>query len=199
MKNNLKKLTVGAGVLVVFFIYSFVVRNQENPVILTPEEASGSSTSAKNQTYPNRHPASDLPPQTPSNTISAPVSMNTKNTAPSPKNNTGNRKNSSPISSSPSTGKYKDGTYTGSSVNAYYGDVQVAAVISGGKMTDIKILDFPNTHETSVIINHQALPSLKQEAIQNQNADVHVISGATFTSEAFRNSLASALLQAQNT
>src|SRR5260221_12257309 len=42
------------------------------------------------------------------------------------------------------TVKYKDGTYTGIVGSAsQYGDIQVQAIITGGKITDIKFLQFP--------------------------------------------------------
>ncbi len=91
---------------------------------------------------------------------------------------------------------YKDGTYTGSAADAYYGTVQVAAVISGGKITDVKFLQYPDTHSTSVFINQQAMPYLTQEAVQAQSANVNIVSGATETSMAFQKSLGSALVQA---
>ena len=97
---------------------------------------------------------------------------------------------------SSSTKAYKDGTYTGSSADAYYGNVQVSATISGGKITAVQFLQYPNTHSTSVAINQQAMPYLQQEAIQAQSANVQAVSGATFTSQAFMQSLSSALSQA---
>jgi uncharacterized protein with FMN-binding domain len=106
----------------------------------------------------------------------------------------GNSSSSSQSISSNNT-QYKDGTYTGDIANAYYGNVQVAVTISGGKITNIKFLQYPDTHSTSVIINQQAMPYLQQEAIQAQSANVQLISGATFTSQAFIQSLQSALSQ----
>lgn len=94
------------------------------------------------------------------------------------------------------TKTYKDGTYTGSVADAYYGNVQVAVTIASGKISDVKFLQYPNTHQTSVYINNQAMPYLKQEALQAQNSKVQIISGATYTSEAFQQSLESALSQA---
>lgn len=91
---------------------------------------------------------------------------------------------------------YKDGTYKGSVADAYYGNVQVSVVVSGGKITDVKFLQYPNTHPTSVYINQQAIPYLKQEAIQVQSSNVQIISGATFTSQAFLQSMQAALNQA---
>lgn len=94
------------------------------------------------------------------------------------------------------TGKYKDGTYTGSVADAYYGYVQVQAVISQGKITDVKFLQHPSDNRTSQSINNQAMPYLTQEAIQAQSAQVNTISGASATSGAFKQSLQSALAQA---
>jgi uncharacterized protein with FMN-binding domain len=93
-------------------------------------------------------------------------------------------------------GKYKDGKYTGSVADAYYGNIQVQVVISGGKISDVIFLQYPNDRGTSIEINSQAMPLLKQEAIQAQSANVSGVSGATDSSNAFIQSLGSALQQA---
>lgn len=103
-------------------------------------------------------------------------------------------------SSSSSSGPippYKDGTYTGNSDDAYYGNIQVKAIISGGKITDVQFLQYPNSAARSLAINTLAMPNLKQEALQAQDAHVDIISGATDTSNAFMQSLSSALTQAK--
>ena len=96
------------------------------------------------------------------------------------------------------SGQYTDGTYTGAAENAYYGTLQVAAVIQNGAIADVKFLQYANDRSTSRYINAQAMPQLTQEAISVQSANVDIVSGATFTSEAFQKSLASALAQAKN-
>lgn len=88
---------------------------------------------------------------------------------------------------------YKDGSYTGPVTDALYGNLQVEAVITGGKLTDVIFLDYPQDRPTSREINNQAMPYLKSEAIAAQIAQVDVVSGATQTSRAFIESLASAL------
>jgi uncharacterized protein with FMN-binding domain len=93
-------------------------------------------------------------------------------------------------------GQYKNGQYIGSSADAFYGFVQVKAVISGGKIVDVQFLSYPSDRSTSRQINSQAMPYLIQEAIAAQSANVDIISGATDTSQAFIQSLASALAQA---
>jgi uncharacterized protein with FMN-binding domain len=95
-------------------------------------------------------------------------------------------------------GQYIDGKYTGAATDAYYGTIQVQAVISGGKIYDVVFLQYPSDRSTSRSINGAAMPLLKQEAIAAQNANVDTVSGATDSSSAFRTSLASALVQAQN-
>ncbi len=101
-----------------------------------------------------------------------------------------------PLPTATPDGLYKDGTYDGPVVDAYYGNVQVEAIVQGGKIADVKFLDYPQDRRTSRFINSQAMPWLTQEAVQVQNANVDLISGATFTSQAFVQSLQSALDQA---
>ena len=94
-------------------------------------------------------------------------------------------------------GQYVDGTYTGSVANAYYGNVQVQATVSGGKIASVQFLQYPNDRSTSRYINSQATPILASEAIQAQSAQVNTVSGASDTSAAFQESLAAALSQAK--
>jgi uncharacterized protein with FMN-binding domain len=94
-----------------------------------------------------------------------------------------------------STG-YVDGVYTGRRESAYYGIIQVQAVVQGGNLTDVRILSYPNDNGTSRYINSVALPRLIKESISAQGSHVNFVSGATFTSEAFHLSLHLALVQA---
>lgn len=102
-----------------------------------------------------------------------------------------------PSSAGGSSGQYKDGTYTGPVTDAFYGNYQVQAVIRGGKLVDVVFLQYPNDNRTSLSINTQASVYLKQEAIAAQSANVDIVSGASDSSQAFRQSLSSALSQAQ--
>ncbi len=101
------------------------------------------------------------------------------------------------ITPSKKTGIYNDGEYIGDSVDAYYGYVQVKAVITNGRLTDVVFLNYPQDRSTSVRINSRTMPILKQEAITAQSANVNGVSGASETSPAFMKSLASALSQAK--
>ena len=105
-----------------------------------------------------------------------------------------NNRNPSP---SPAKG-YQNGTYTGTVADAFYGNIQIAAVIQNGRLTNVNILQSPSDRDRSIAINSQALPILVSEAVHAQTASVDLVSGATDTSSAFINSLGSALSQASN-
>jgi uncharacterized protein with FMN-binding domain len=94
-------------------------------------------------------------------------------------------------------GLYQDGQYTGDSVQAArWGNVQVTVIIENGQIADFQINDYPHTRSMSDRISQVAIPYLMQEAIQAQSASIDIVSGATPTSEAFIQSLQSALEQA---
>jgi uncharacterized protein with FMN-binding domain len=97
----------------------------------------------------------------------------------------------------PVRGQYRDGSYAGQVVDAYYGYVQVQATVAQGRLTDVQILEYPNDRRTSIRINNYAIPYLTQESLHAQSANVDIISGATLTSEAYIESLASALTSAR--
>ncbi|HUO62015.1 MAG TPA: FMN-binding protein [Candidatus Bathyarchaeia archaeon] len=105
--------------------------------------------------------------------------------------------NASQAGSASSTATLKDGSYTGKSYDAFYGYIQVKATVSGGKLTDVQFLDYPQDRDNSIRINQVAMPLLKQQAIQAQSAQVDGVSGATDTSQAFVQSLSDALAQAR--
>ncbi len=103
-------------------------------------------------------------------------------------------------SNQPSTSNsssYKDGTFTGSSFDNPYGTVQVAVVVSGGKISDVNFLQMPSDMGRSMMISRMCQPLLKQSTISKQSANIDFVSGATSTSESYQQSLQSALDQAR--
>jgi uncharacterized protein with FMN-binding domain len=88
------------------------------------------------------------------------------------------------------------GSFTGSTVSTIFGDVQVSVVVSGGRVVDVKSLQLPFDRPRSAEISQIAGPMLRSEAIQAHTAQIDIVSGATYTSEAYAQSLASALQQA---
>ena len=94
------------------------------------------------------------------------------------------------------TGHGKNGAYTGTAADTQFGPVQVRITVSGGKLADITVLQVPDNGRYEQQIVSQALPILRSEALSNQNANINVVSGATFTSQGYAQSLQSALDQA---
>jgi uncharacterized protein with FMN-binding domain len=168
----MKKYIIGFMIFGVLVVYSLGIRHQQ-PKISPP-----SSLTTANSPTPTTS-RSGTPPANSNATSGTTATGNAGST-----------------SQSSNTSSYKDGSYTGSVADAYYGNIQVKATISGGKITDITFLQYPDTHQTSVYINQQAMPYLQQETIKAQSSKVNIISGATYTSQAFMQSLSNALSQA---
>ncbi len=99
-----------------------------------------------------------------------------------------------PVSVTPGT--YKNGTWNGTASYAYTGTIQVSLTIASGKITDVQAIDASRSG-TSKQINANALPMLKSETIQAQGDVIDAVSGATYTSAAYLESLKSALSQAK--
>jgi len=152
---------------------------------VTEEEAQQAATLADSDTATDTQPAEAQP--TPAQTAPEPAPKPKPKPTPAP----------TPMPVAKPKGEYNDGTYTGSVADAFYGNIQVKATVSGGKLTNVTFLQYPNDRSTSVMINQQAMPGLVQEALQAQSASVNGVSGAMQTSEAFRASLGAALAQAK--
>jgi uncharacterized protein with FMN-binding domain len=174
----MKKILLSFGVIAIFTGYAVYQHLNQTPATAPITD----NTPAPAQTQTGQTPVSQNPPS------NNPVATPKPAPAPAPAQ-------TPPPTPAPS-GKFKNGTYTGSSADALYGTVQVAAVISGGKLTDVQILQSPSDRGHSAQLSQMALPQLKSEAIAAQSSVVQIISGATQTSQAFEQSLQSALSQA---
>lgn len=180
----MKKFLLSAFVVLAFAFYSIhkhIETGDAAAAALAPHLADSTSLQS-----PPATPAGASPDN--SNTGSTSVNISQVSATPVP------TATPTPHPNSP----YRDGQYTGDSVDAYYGYIQVQVTISGGKISDLAFLDYPHDRRTSVEINSQALPYLKQEAIAAQSANVDIISGATDSSRAFIQSLQSALNKAKS-
>ncbi len=92
---------------------------------------------------------------------------------------------------------YMDGTYVGNSVDAFYGNVQVQITVQGGVITNSVAIDSPDNRSQSVRINSRAIPRLDSEVVSAQSSKIDAVSGATYTTAAYKKSLTSALSQAR--
>lgn len=81
----------------------------------------------------------------------------------------------------------------GQSVMTEYGPVQVQVTLTGSKITDIATLQLPNDNQRDLDLASYAVPELRSQALAAQSAQIDTVSGATYTSEGYIQSLQSAL------
>jgi uncharacterized protein with FMN-binding domain len=173
----------------VFVIFTFVIYAVHQRLAGPGQSASASGLPAT----PRPTTSADVPSSQPASPTPAPSDQG-QGAGPTAQPTAQTQAQAQP--SPTASGQYRDGQYTGPQVDAYYGWVQVQAIVVHGQISDVKFLQYPNHRRTSQEINNQAMPWLTQEAIQVQNANVDIISGATLTSQAFVQSLQSALQSA---
>ncbi|MER6977976.1 FMN-binding protein [Streptomyces carpinensis] len=87
-------------------------------------------------------------------------------------------------------------TVTGKGVQTQYGPVQVRITVSGGKITEAAAVQAPSGGLSSQK-TAMAVPRLNQEAVAASGANIDTVSGATYTSGGYRESLQSALDRAR--
>ncbi|MFF8943183.1 FMN-binding protein [Streptomyces sp. NPDC014864] len=87
-------------------------------------------------------------------------------------------------------------TVTGGTVQTKYGPVQVRITLTGGKITDAAAVQSPSSAPRSQEISSTAIPQLNRETLAAQSANIDSVSGATYTSQGYKQSLQSALDQA---
>jgi uncharacterized protein with FMN-binding domain len=116
---------------------------------------------------------------TPTSSTSTPASSSTKSA-------------STKSASKTSTSK----TVTGDSIDTQWGPVQVRITVTNGKLASVTAIDYPWNNGRDEEINSYAVPALNQEALAAGSARIDMISGATYTSTGYINSLQSALNKA---
>ncbi|MFE3825636.1 FMN-binding protein [Streptomyces sp. NPDC059092] len=85
------------------------------------------------------------------------------------------------------------GTYTGDAVPTRYGTVQVAATVKNGRLTAVKVVQAPSGDGRSSQLAATAVPQLTQEALAANSGHIDAVSGASYTSQGYIQSLQSAL------
>jgi uncharacterized protein with FMN-binding domain len=81
---------------------------------------------------------------------------------------------------------------TGASYDVSYGLVQVRVTVSGSRILDVTAVSLPQGGRSSDI-SAMAGPQLRREALAAQSAHIDSVSGASYTSAGYANSLQSAL------
>lgn len=80
----------------------------------------------------------------------------------------------------------------GSTVDSDYGPYQVQVTFTGTRISDVRLVTEPSDRHSRRIAAGAA-PTLREEALQAQSAHIDTVSGATATSEAYAQSLQSAI------
>jgi uncharacterized protein with FMN-binding domain len=125
--------------------------------------------------------ASSAPPGSPTTAAGAP---------PAPSTTAGPSATPTTTTSPPPTKR----AATGTAVNYNWGVLSVTATVTGTKLTDVSIASLDDGGSArSQSIDQQSIPILEQQALQAQSANIQGVSGASYTSAGFTQSLQSAL------
>ncbi|MCZ4612347.1 FMN-binding protein [Streptomyces sp. Lzd4kr] len=165
-----------------------------DPSAAQAEPAITSSATASASPAPSAHSTSASPSptktpekeRTPSSSATSTQPPQTASAAPT-------RTSSAPSAPKTTTAAPATRIVTGSTVETKYGPVQVRISVTGNRITEASAVRFPDETARSRDINSTAVPKLNQETLQAQSADVDTVSGATYTSTGYRQSLQSAL------
>jgi uncharacterized protein with FMN-binding domain len=122
-------------------------------------------------------------PPAPSTTTSPPPVPGSTTTAPPPTT-------PPPTTAPPPVTQSADGA----AVNYSWGVLSVSATVTGTRLTKVSIASLDDGGSSrSQSIDQQSIPLLEQQALQAQSANIQGVSGASYTSAGFTQSLQSAL------
>jgi uncharacterized protein with FMN-binding domain len=176
--------------LVVLLSFKETPTKAPRPLALSGPAAGGSSEPPAVSSGPaSSAPASSAPAS--SALASDPASSAPSSATPSPKPTLPTPK-PSPTASSVTK------TVTGSAVavsegRRVFGTVQVRVTLTNGKITAATAINYPNNDSRSSEISSYSIPVLSQEVLQAQGTSIAVVSGATYTSDAYAQSVQAAL------
>ena len=119
----------------------------------------------------------------------APTSTSSSSPQPAPTTT----RAATPRTTTPTTQAVTTQAIAGPTLMTQFGPVQVEIWRRAGHLVDVRALQLPNSHAQSVEISDYAAPRLRQEALQAQSANIDIISGATYTSEGYIESLQGAI------
>jgi uncharacterized protein with FMN-binding domain len=171
-------LVIGATIVGLIGVLSFHTSSSKLTVGALPVGTASRSTSATTTPAGASPPATGPPPPTPTTT---PATGGAPTTATAPTTTT-----------APATTR----SATGPSVNYNFGLISVTATVSGTRLTNVTIASLDDGgNPRSQSIDQQSVPILEQQALQAQSANIQGVSGASYTSTGFQQSLQAALSQ----
>jgi uncharacterized protein with FMN-binding domain len=124
--------------------------------------------------------------------VSPTSSASSASPSPSPRHSHRTHHRASPAAT-PTTATSTTSSALGATVTTRYGPVQVKVTETASRITDVTAVQLPSQDAHSQSIAAYAAPKLRQEAITANSARINVVSGATYTSDGYAQSLQSAL------
>lgn len=88
-------------------------------------------------------------------------------------------------------GPYNDGSYTASSQTPW-GTIEIALIVKNGQWSNVRYLQIPDSPPSQYAVSY-----LAKQALQAQNQNIDGVSGATYTSDAFRDVLSQIVQQSK--
>jgi uncharacterized protein with FMN-binding domain len=117
----------------------------------------------------------------------------TRSATPAPSASASSSPSASPPASATTPASTAPRKITGDAIDTKFGPVQVAVTVQGSRITKVEVLQVPEENHRDQEINSFAVPELIDETMTAQNAQIDVVSGATYTSNGYVTSLQSAL------
>jgi uncharacterized protein with FMN-binding domain len=155
------------------------------------EQGIGTTADRRAAVFGQSTPSARIRPSSPAHATQAPTSVGGAPPTRAPAGATATE----PPPTDPPASASTDGTLTGPVVSTRFGPVEVQITVQGGKIVDVTALELPSGRRSGQI-SQAAEPLLRDEALQAQSATIDIVSGATYTSEAYAQSLQAALDQA---
>ena len=128
--------------------------------------------------------------------VTTPTGTPTTSSGSSTSSGSGSSTSTPSASSSSSSSSTAAKTYDGDAVSTRFGNVQVQITVASGKITAAQVLQVPWNDNRDQEINSYAVPVLNGEVVQTQSANIDMVSGATYTSDGYIQSLQAAIDQA---
>jgi len=143
-------------------------------------------------------PPTSAPRSAPTSSVAAgsPPGPGSRGANPPPTSTSSTTSKSTPATTPATTIPTATRTANGAEVNYNYGILSVSVTVTGAKITKVGIASLNDGgNARSQSIDQQSIPVLEQQALQAQNANIQGVSGASYTSAGFAQSLQSALTQ----
>jgi uncharacterized protein with FMN-binding domain len=86
---------------------------------------------------------------------------------------------------------------TGPLITTPFSSIQVRAELTRGRLTGVRTLSLTGADAHTQALNARAEPILREEALAEGSADIDIVSGATYTSESWIESLRAAIREAR--